>query len=925
MRDLAPYTELTYLNLAKNALDQGNFFALYQDGMPYTEKPPLYIWLAMGALSLGYPYAMSIMLLISVLSFIYIIIALDRIFGSEFRHQERLLIIIGMGSLVAIDFTAVRASLDLPFVALLLAAYLRIFKRYRLIVKERQEEFLHASVHPPYAKADPIEALQQEARDNTLDDEFHGASYKGVVPNVASSVMESTMAVKAMRHHVKYGNLSIPFLGFLGFLLNGLGSFLPLLATIILLSYERDLKSFFKLIRPHYFAIVAILTAMWAGLTYYVDPTYFVALMLEIVSFGFSNNFIPALMPVMPYYMVWILIILLVVPVGISSIYFMVVSFVKRTHLTLNQIGVLAFSLSVIVSMSAGMLVEIIKFPHSGVYACIAANRIVPAIAALPTFFYFVVLSYKRSQETYEESERALNHSGSELGVFVRRFREQQRSAALSGNGDVYHPKNINSPHHGLEIVGDGYFLGAISLRSDRPRLPWLLVASYIVVPFSFIALFTNFFIFSKTFPELNEPQVGTALGVLALFGIVSIIMLLSRLFLFSLAANGIGMLGMVFCLGLASPQLNSYIGFERLAFQASQAINRGGSNIVCIVGFPNGNNIKLFDDRFQVYTDHRVLDRCIDNKANVMISSQVARNEPDLALKLRSNGAFLIGDRLFLPSVSREHLDIKYAERNRSGDNLPMALVLGHEEGAKSDQSKKDDAKTDNGDSLEDWSLESNDATTGAAQDSNRPLSRSVHIGTGEFISGKYSRIMEERRNSPRSRGNEQLSTTVEIPESLLKTPEEFEKENSRAHHKKKSEVAESEDSADSAAISTDPNATGAKEEMIESVLPQNENHNAHHKEVASSKKKNQTTNSAASASAADSSANIAGAAGTIAADEAAAAAGSAHADQESMREMLGEHMAEMGHEVSDFFERHAAGDRHDLIEHLNTLMRKL
>jgi 4-amino-4-deoxy-L-arabinose transferase-like glycosyltransferase len=47
MRDVAKGNELTYLSIAEQALRNGNFFAFYNHGAIYADKPPLYIWLVM--------------------------------------------------------------------------------------------------------------------------------------------------------------------------------------------------------------------------------------------------------------------------------------------------------------------------------------------------------------------------------------------------------------------------------------------------------------------------------------------------------------------------------------------------------------------------------------------------------------------------------------------------------------------------------------------------------------------------------------------------------------------------------------------------------------------------------------------------------------------------------------------------------------
>lgn len=51
-RPLVDYDEATYAKVAVDTLQSGNFLTLQLDGQPWFEKPPLYLWLAMGSISL---------------------------------------------------------------------------------------------------------------------------------------------------------------------------------------------------------------------------------------------------------------------------------------------------------------------------------------------------------------------------------------------------------------------------------------------------------------------------------------------------------------------------------------------------------------------------------------------------------------------------------------------------------------------------------------------------------------------------------------------------------------------------------------------------------------------------------------------------------------------------------------------------------
>lgn len=47
LRDPSPSNELRYLSIVEEALEGGHFFCVYNQGIPYTDKPPLFFWLLM--------------------------------------------------------------------------------------------------------------------------------------------------------------------------------------------------------------------------------------------------------------------------------------------------------------------------------------------------------------------------------------------------------------------------------------------------------------------------------------------------------------------------------------------------------------------------------------------------------------------------------------------------------------------------------------------------------------------------------------------------------------------------------------------------------------------------------------------------------------------------------------------------------------
>ena len=47
LRDFTPANELKYLSIAEEAIENGHIFAFYNHGVPYADKPPLYLWIVM--------------------------------------------------------------------------------------------------------------------------------------------------------------------------------------------------------------------------------------------------------------------------------------------------------------------------------------------------------------------------------------------------------------------------------------------------------------------------------------------------------------------------------------------------------------------------------------------------------------------------------------------------------------------------------------------------------------------------------------------------------------------------------------------------------------------------------------------------------------------------------------------------------------
>lgn len=97
LRDFTPDNELRYISIAHEALADGHWFAFSNHGVPYADKPPLYLWIAMAGYSMfgtGCGWFLGLFSLVPAF-----VIALvmgrwsEKIIGPAFRTEARLLLL----------------------------------------------------------------------------------------------------------------------------------------------------------------------------------------------------------------------------------------------------------------------------------------------------------------------------------------------------------------------------------------------------------------------------------------------------------------------------------------------------------------------------------------------------------------------------------------------------------------------------------------------------------------------------------------------------------------------------------------------------------------------------------------------------------------------------------------------------------------
>lgn len=263
-------------------------------------------------------------------------------------------------------------------------------------------------------------------------------------------------------------------------------------------------------------------------------------------------------------------------------------------------------------------------------------------------------------------------------------IREQDAGESKDSDSDYEledgHDKSIfryhRSGHQGVEIIGQGYFLSGINTVGERTKLPKLLSLAFALPLVVYIALFGAYFFFYEKVPALQNSIIGISFGVLSFASVIALFFLLSRLFIFSLAALGVGTLSFVFILGFAIPHLNPFLGMGEYAKVATQAIDTGASNKLCMVRYRNGLDMKFYDKRIEVIQDPELLDKCLEDNATIVLNRKGIKEHAQIAEQMRARGAYTIGESLVLPAKSPE-AKLPFNFSNGQVDGLPVELKL--------------------------------------------------------------------------------------------------------------------------------------------------------------------------------------------------------------------------------------------------------
>lgn len=130
-RDFTPSNELRYLSIADEALSNNTFFAFTNHGLPYADKPPLYLWAIMLCRWITGGHRMWLLSLFSILPAFGIVHIMDRWTAQEIDEKNRSLarlMLLTCGLFVGVAVTLRMDMLMCFFIVLALRSFWRMFK-----------------------------------------------------------------------------------------------------------------------------------------------------------------------------------------------------------------------------------------------------------------------------------------------------------------------------------------------------------------------------------------------------------------------------------------------------------------------------------------------------------------------------------------------------------------------------------------------------------------------------------------------------------------------------------------------------------------------------------------------------------------------------------------------------------------------------
>lgn len=142
LRDFTPNNELKYLSIVDEALRDGHFFAFYNHGIPYADKPPLYFWIIMLCKTLWGNHSMFLLSLFSIIPMLVSIAIMDRWIRTDVslsRRWSAALMLFTSGLFIG---SGIVLRMDMLMCMFILLALYTFYKEYSGEVRHRNRFLL---------------------------------------------------------------------------------------------------------------------------------------------------------------------------------------------------------------------------------------------------------------------------------------------------------------------------------------------------------------------------------------------------------------------------------------------------------------------------------------------------------------------------------------------------------------------------------------------------------------------------------------------------------------------------------------------------------------------------------------------------------------------------------------------------------------
>ena len=225
LRDFTPDNELRYLSIADEALRNNTFFTFTNHGVPYADKPPLYLWFVMLGKWLFGSHQMWFLSLFSLVPALVTMHVMDRWTGRSLNsegHATARLMLLTCALFVGMAVTLRMDMLMCMFIVLALRSFFRLY-----------------SAQPENARTAAC----------------------GVAGGMAGAAVSAEAAAREKWLFPIYVFMAVFSKGPIGILV-------PLLAPTVFLIYKRRLRQFGRYWGWRTWAILIVLCAGWFGAVY---------------------------------------------------------------------------------------------------------------------------------------------------------------------------------------------------------------------------------------------------------------------------------------------------------------------------------------------------------------------------------------------------------------------------------------------------------------------------------------------------------------------------------------------------------------------------------------------------------------------------------------------------------------------------------